>query len=94
MVINISKIRTMKELYKKVTPALNAKEEILHVQNFQIIKADDIWNYLLFNKWMNNKSKLELSDIVSDIMNVDGYLVSKYVLENMSLKDREVYFGN
>ncbi len=69
------------ELYKRVKPALHAKEEEFHRLGYSNIESVDIWNYLIEMKWKKGKD-LMLSDIVSDIMNLDckkatNYLASK-----------------
>ena len=58
------------ELYKRVKPALHAKEEEFHRLGYSKVKSVDIWNYLIEMKWKSGKD-LMLSDIVSDIMNLD-----------------------
>ena len=72
---------SLSELYNRVKPALHAKEEEFHRLGYSSIKSVDIWNYLIEMKWKKGKN-LMLSDIVSDIMNLDckeanNYLVSK-----------------
>ena len=59
---------SLEELYKRVSPALHAKEVEMHRLGYFYIKDIDIWNYLTRKKWKNGKD-LMLSDIVSDIMN-------------------------
>ena len=61
---------SLNELYKRVKPALHAKEEEFHRLGYSKVKSVDIWNYLIELKWKNG-SNLMLSDIVSDIMNLD-----------------------
>ena len=58
------------ELYNRVKPALHAKEEEFHRLGYSKVKSVDIWNYLIEMKWKSGKD-LMLSDIVSDIMNLD-----------------------
>lgn len=72
---------SLSELYNRVKPALHAKEEEFHRLGYSNIKSIDIWNYLIEMKWKKGNG-LMLSDIVSDIMNLDckeanNYLVSK-----------------
>ena len=61
---------SLNELYKRVKPALHAKEEEFHRLGYSKVQSIDIWNYLIELKWKNG-SNLMLSDIVSDIMNLD-----------------------
>ncbi len=72
---------SLEELYKRVGPALHAKEVEMHRLGYFYIKDVDIWNYLTRHKWMNGKN-LMLSDIVSDIMHaecreIDAFLKGK-----------------
>ena len=72
---------SLNELYKRVKPALHAKEEEFHRLGYSKVQSIDIWNYLIELKWKKG-SNLMLSDIVSDIMNLDckkatNYLASK-----------------
>ena len=58
------------ELYKRVKPALHAKEEEFYRLGYSNIDSVGIWNYLIEMKWKKGIG-LMLSDIVSDIMNLD-----------------------
>ena len=58
----------IKELYKRVVPALRVKRRILLKKGIKI-KEEDIFKYLAKEKWSKDKN-LTLSDIVSDIINV------------------------
>ncbi len=62
--------QSLRELYQRVRPALRAKEVEFHRLGFLKIHEMDIWNYLLEDKWKKGKN-LMLSDIVSDIMNLE-----------------------
>ncbi len=74
----MQKFRDLKDLYNTVLPALNAREQELHREKFVMISKDSIWNYLLERKWIM-EDDLDISSIIDDIMNVDGYKVSKYI---------------
>lgn len=60
--------KDIKELYKRVLPALKVKKRLLLKKGIKI-KEEDIFEYLAKEKW-SKASNLTLSDIVSDIMNV------------------------
>ena len=59
---------SIKELYKRVVPALRVKRRIL-LKNGIKVKEEDIFKYLAKEKWSKDNN-LTLSDIVSDIINV------------------------
>lgn len=69
--------KTLEELYNRVIPALNTKRN----ETLTIYKIDldikSIFNYLAETKWKYAKD-LVLSEIVSDILNVDIYKVEEY----------------
>jgi len=69
---------SLKELFKRVSPALTARQEEFRRLGYSNIKGLDIWNYLIETKWKNGKN-LMLSDIVSDIMNADGMELNSYL---------------
>ncbi len=58
----------IKELYKRVGPALRVKRRILLKKGINI-KEEEIFKYLAKEKWSKGRN-LTLSDIVSDIINV------------------------
>ena len=60
---------SVKELYKRVTPALKTKRRILLKKGINV-KENKIFEYLIKEKW-SNETNLTLSHIVSDIINVD-----------------------
>ena len=70
------------DLYKRVKPALNSKIKEIKRENFDYIKEEDIWNYLIQNKWSKDKG-LVLCDVVDDILHVDIKKLDKYVKEKM-----------
>lgn len=74
----MQKFRDLKDLYNTVLPALQAREQELHREKFVMISKDSIWNYLLERKWIM-EDDLDISSIIDDIMNVDGYKISKYI---------------
>ena len=70
--------KSQKELFQRVRPALRSKCSELHRLGYSKIKEFDIWNYLIIKKW-KQAIGLMLSDIVSDIMNVNGDEINVYL---------------
>ena len=79
--------KSQKELFIRVRPALMSKCLELHKLGFINIKEFDVWNYLIINKW-KEASGLMLSDIVSDIMNVKGTDIYKFLDEKQEEDER------
>ena len=69
---------SMQELYNILIPAFNVKLRQLKNSKYNNIKRQDIWEYLKNNKWMLSVD-LSISEMVSDIINVDGYKIKKYI---------------
>ena len=81
---------SLKDLYLRVEPALEAKKTELDRIGLSHINKKDIWDYLVENKWKQGKD-LMLSDIVDDILNTDNNLIDKYFKEkNTSLDDKDI----
>ena len=70
--------RDLKELYKRVSPALYSKLKEIKRLNFKFVTEVDIWNYLVENVW-NNKKNLELHELINDILYADNYKINDYV---------------
>ena len=68
----------IKELYDRVTPALNAKVTELKRNDLDYIKIEDIWNYLKDSKW-SKANNLLLYQMVDDILNLDNNEIDEYV---------------
>ena len=68
------------ELYKKVLPAFNVKKRLITYSKYKNITNENIWIYLINNKWKNSNN-LTLSDIVNDIITVDLEEVNKSMEE-------------
>ena len=78
---------SLKDLYLRVEPALKAKKTELDRLGLSYISQNNVWEYLVENKWKQGKD-LMLSDIVDDILNTDCNLIDKYFKEkNTSLDD-------
>ena len=71
------------ELYQMIEPALNAKKSELDILGYPYIHKNDVWNYLIVNKW-SKAHNLELNDIVSDILSCDNKLLDKYIKDNLT----------
>ena len=71
---------SLQELFKRVRPALHAKEVELHRLGYSNIKEIDVWNYLIENKWKKGKG-LMLSDIVDDILNTECDKIHSFIQE-------------
>ena len=76
------------ELYQMIEPALDAKKSELDRLGYRYIHKNDVWNYLILTKW-TKAHNLELSDIVSDILNCDNNLLDKYLKDNLT-KERNI----
>ena len=68
----------MQELYNALIPAFNVKLRLFKNSEYENIQKKDIWEYLKNNKWIQSID-LTISEMVSDIINVDGYKVKKYI---------------
>ena len=79
------------ELYQMVEPALDAKKSELDRLGYRHIHKNDVWNYLILTKW-SKAHNLELSDIVSDILNCDNELVDDYFKQRIKRAARKIDF--
>ena len=68
----------VKELYERLTPALNAKVSELKRCDMDYIKAEDIWNYLKEKRW-TKANDLLLYQMVDDILNLNNFEIDDYV---------------
>jgi len=75
----------IKELYQRLTPALNAKVTELKRNDLDYIKVEDVWNYLRINKWQSANNLL-LYQMVDDILNLDETEIDEYVKEQIRKK--------
>ena len=74
---------SLKELYDRIKPALDAKTAEMHRLGYNYIKCEDIWNYLKENKW-KKASDLALHEMINDVLNTDNVLIDTYIKEKMS----------
>lgn len=71
--------KTVEELYSRLKPALYSKVVDLKRKGKDYIKEEDVWNYLVNNVW-NSKRNLSLSEMTSDILNLEDNLIISYVM--------------
>ena len=76
---------SIKELYDRLTPALNTKVNELKRNDLDYIKKDDIWNYLKDKKW-SKANNLLLYQMVDDILNLDNNEIDDYVKSEIRRK--------
>lgn len=82
------KFKTLDELYKRLKPALYSKVDELKRKGLNYIKAEDIWNYLLESEWEKCEN-LSISQMTSDILYAQDYLLSSYVMNILKETQRE-----
>lgn len=70
--------KSLKELHEALIPAFNVKLRILKSKGINNISKDDIWNYLRINKW-EKATNLGISEMVSDIINVNELAINDYL---------------
>ena len=80
---------SLKDLYLRVEPALEAKKVEFNRLGFTNIEKIDIWNALIEIKWKNGNN-LMLSDIVDDILNTDCNVIKEKINKEESLNDTDV----
>ena len=69
---------SLEELYNRLKPALITKKNEIDRKGFYYIKIEDIWNYLKEVKW-KKANDLTLSEMVSDVLNIDILLIDEYL---------------
>lgn len=82
-------IYSIEELYKRIKPALYSKKQELKRSGIDFVKEVDIWNYLSQNNW-NKKEELSISQMVSDIFNLESYKIKNYVMEILKNTERKI----
>ena len=58
-------------------------------KDYDYIKMVDIWNYLKINKWKYD-SNLSLSEMVTDIINVDITKVDLFLKDHLKNEERNI----
>ena len=81
--------KSLSELYARIRPALISKNNDLKRIGINYVKEEDIWNCLKENKWVRT-SNLSLSEMVSDIFNLNNDMIEKYVKGKMNNMAREI----
>lgn len=74
------------DLYKRLLPALKCKIRELEKFNIKNVRNEDIWNYLLKNKW-GNVTGLSLSEMVDDILNLDNNGLREFLKSKQEAKE-------
>ncbi len=82
---------SLEELYKRVTPALNSKVKEFKRIGIEFVKEEDIWNYLVQNKWKKS-TNLELCTIVDDILNTNNEAIKEFVTAKFKNIKRDIDF--
>ena len=67
---------SLKELYLALLPVFNVKKRLLSITGYDI-SNEDIWIYLIDNKWKNSYN-LSISEVVNDIITVDAENINRY----------------
>lgn len=84
---------SVEDLYKRLKPALRSKVREFKKKNISYIKEEDIWNFLVENKWKKTKG-LELNEMVDDILNMDNEKIILYVQSKVGNFKRNVNLKN
>lgn len=79
-------IKSQKELFIRIKPALRCKKHELMAAGIEYINEIDIWNYNKNNIWKNIKG-LTLAEIVDDVLNTDNEEYKKYVINKINAKE-------
>lgn len=58
------------QLYQKLIPVFNVKHRLLKYKNINEITNEDMWKYLIENKWKKTVD-LTLTEMVNDIISLD-----------------------
>ena len=77
------------DLYKRVKPALNSKVKELRREKYDYIKEEDVWNYLVKNKWASAQG-LVLCEIVDDILNAENKKIDRFIKDERKKKKEEL----
>lgn len=67
---------SQQELYNKLIPVFNVKKRLINNSEYKDITNEDIWHYLIENKWRTYHN-LTISDIVNDIITLDLELIKQ-----------------
>ncbi|MDD3453161.1 MAG: post-transcriptional regulator [Bacilli bacterium] len=84
---------SVEELYRRLKPALGARRAEMKRKGYVYATEDDIWNYLIEEKWKNSKN-LSLYEMTCDIFSIDDTLIDAYLRNKLNKKNRKVYFND
>lgn len=82
---------SLRELYARIEPALEAKRMEMIRSGYPYIKKEDIWNYLKEKKW-KNATDLSLAEMVNDILNSDATVIDEHLKDTLKKTRRYAYF--
>lgn len=82
---------SLRELYARIEPALEAKRMEMLRSGYPYIKKEDIWNYLKEQKWKTS-TDLSLAEMVNDILNSDAELIDEHLKNTLRRTRRSAYF--
>ncbi len=82
---------SLRELYARIEPALEAKRMEMLRSGYPYIKKEDIWNYLKEQKWKTS-TDLSLAEMVNDILNSDAELIDDHLKNTLRRTRRSAYF--
>ena len=75
----MEQIKTQKDLYNKLKPALRTKKHELYNEGFKVIREIDIWNCCKELFWKKSPT-LSLASMVNDILNTSTEDFEKYMM--------------
>ena len=82
---------SLEELYSRLKPALYSKRQELLREKIDIVKEEDIWNYLVKFIW-KDKRGLSIFDLTNDILYISSGELKNYVLDKFKNQKREVEY--
>lgn len=77
---------SQKELYLKLIPVFNVKDRLIKYSKYKNLTRDNIWNYLIENKWLYSHN-LTIQEIVNDIITVELDKINLYKKESLWKKE-------
>ena len=82
----MEEIKTQKDLFNKLKPALRCKKHELMSAGINIVSENDIWEYNKNSKWKTIKG-LTLYEVVDDILNTPNQVYEKYIINKLNIKE-------
>lgn len=83
---------SLRELYARIEPALEAKRMEMIRSGYSYIKKEDIWNYLKEVKWKSS-TDLSLAEMVNDILNSDSEIIDDHLKNTLKRSRRSAYLN-